>query len=276
MIAEEPIVLTSVHQTALKSAALRAAHELISAEPWIFRDELALPLSDMTAQEVIAIAARVPDKSASSCILRSRYTEDRLAAARNRLNQYVVLGAGLDSYALRMGGALGDLTVFEVDDPTFLAWKRQRIAQLSLAMPAQLHFVPCDFETTSLAQALDASDFDPARPCFLSWLGVTQYLTPEATAATLRWAGQRPAGSEIVLTFLNADDYAEEMVASMLSNGIAALTHFTPDEMTALLRDAGFGQIEHLTPEVANERYFADRTDGLRAPGVQRLVSAIV
>jgi methyltransferase (TIGR00027 family) len=265
-----------VHHTALKSAALRAAHALVGAEPKIFRDDLALPLSEMTADEVVAIAARVPEKSAASCVLRSRYTEDCLAAARARLNQYVVLGAGVDSYALRMGGALGDLIVFEVDDPIFLAWKRQRIARLSLPLPEQLRFVPCDFETTLLADALAASDFDPTRPCFISWLGVTQYLTRDATIATLGWAGQCPPGSEIVLTFLNEDNWAADIVESMVSNGIAAPTHFTPDDMTALLRAAGFSQINHLTPEAANERYFGGRTDGLRAPGVQRLVSAIV
>jgi methyltransferase (TIGR00027 family) len=270
------IELSNVHRTALLSAALRAAHTLVGAEPKIFRDELALPLSEMTKEQVIAVAARVPSASAATCILRSRYTEERLASARDRLDQYVVLGAGVDSYALRMGDDLGDLAVFEVDDPTFLAWKRQRIAQLGLAAPAQLYFVPCDFETTSLADALADSDFDATRPCFVSWLGVTQYLTPEATAETLRWAGGRPAGSEIVLTFLDADARSSAMVESMAAKGISSLSHFAPDEITAMLRNAGFSRIEHLTAAAANERYFMDRTDGLRAPGVQRLVSAIV
>ena len=147
--------------------------------------------------------------------MRSRFTEDHLAAARDRLSQYVVLGAGLDSFALRMGDALGDLTVFEVDDPPFQEWKSQRIQELGLEPPPQLRFVPCDFETTSIAEALAAAGFAADEPCFISWLGVTQYLTREAITETLRWAGERPAGSELVLTYLESNARAAELRTSM-------------------------------------------------------------
>jgi len=230
----------------------------------------------MSAEQVKALARDVPPESASSCELRSRYTEDRLAAARGRLDQYVVLGAGADSYALRMGSKLGDLTVFEVDDPTFLAWKRQRIRELGLKEPEQLRFTPCDFETTSVADALAAAGFDAARPCFISWLGVTQYLTPEATAQTLRWAGQCAPGSEIVLTFQDENARSAAVGKKMAEGGVTSLTHFLPEDMLALLRSSGFTQIDYLPPEIANERYFRDRADGLRAPMVQHLVSATI
>jgi methyltransferase (TIGR00027 family) len=230
----------------------------------------------MAADEVLALMARVPAASASTCVLRSRFTEDRLAAARARLAQYVILGAGLDSYALRMGDDLGELTVFEVDHPPFQAWKRQRIKTLGLKTPAQLRFVPCDFETTALPRALAESGFSAAEPCFVSWLGVTQYLTREAIGETLSWAGARAAGSEIVLTFLESNAQAESLKASMAQTGVAVLSHFTPQEMTALLQAAGFTQIDHLTPAEADARYFRDRPDGLRAPEIQRLVAATV
>jgi methyltransferase (TIGR00027 family) len=268
--------LSGVHKTAFSAAALRAAHTLCGAEPLIFRDELALALTDMPEAEVIALGQRVPAASASTCVLRSRFTEDRLAVARDRLDQYVVLGAGLDSYALRMAGKLGKLTVFEVDDPPFQAWKRQRIAKLGLATPPQLRFVPCDFERTRLEDALADSGFAEDRACFVSWLGVTQYLTRDAIRETLRWAGARPVGSEIVLTFLESNAQAENLKASMAQTGVAVLSHFAPDEMTGMLREAGFARIEHLTPAEAQQRYFRDRTDGLSAPQIQRLVSATV
>jgi methyltransferase (TIGR00027 family) len=268
--------LSAVHRTAVSSAALRAAHSLRGAEPKIFSDYLALDLIGLTEDEVATMAARVPAASASTCILRSRFTEDRLAAARGRLDQYVVLGAGLDSFALRMGEQLGDLAVFEVEDPPFQEWKQRRIEQIGMTAPAQLRFVPCDFEVTSLPDALARSDFEDSRPCFISWLGVTQYLTREATAETLRWAAARPKGSEIVLTFLDTEANAQQLVASMNNNGVAFLTHYTTAEITTLLRDAGFSKIEHLTQDQANQRYFDGRTDGLVAPAIQRLASAIV
>jgi methyltransferase (TIGR00027 family) len=268
--------LSGVHKTAFSAAALRAAHTLLGDEPLIFRDEFALALTALPEAEVIALGQRVPAASASTCVLRSRFSEDRLAAARHLLDQYVVLGAGLDSYAFRMADELGTLTVFEVDDPPFQAWKRQRIATLGLVPPPQLRFVPCDFERTPLADALADGGFAEDRSCFVSWLGVTQYLTRDAIRDTLRWAGTRPAGSQIVLTFLESNAQAENLKASMAQTGVAVLSHFTPDEMTGMLREAGFAQIGHLSPAEAQQRYFQGRTDGLSAPQIQRLVSATV
>jgi methyltransferase (TIGR00027 family) len=264
--------LTSVHRTALASAALRGAHALWGDERKIFRDDLALKLAGMADDEAVAMMRRVDPASASTCILRSRFTEDQLEAARERLDQYVVLGAGLDSYALRHGETLGDLQVYEVEDPPFQEWKRQRIAELGLTEPRQLHYVPCDFEVTSIDAALAASSFDADRPCFISWLGVTQYLTVEATKATLAWAGARPAGSEIVLTFLEDSKQGQDMQVP----GVHKLTPFAAADMTALLKGAGFTRVDHLSPDQASETYFRDRTDGLIAPQVQRLVSAVV
>jgi methyltransferase (TIGR00027 family) len=266
--------LPAVHRTAFAAAALRAAHSLHGAEPKIFRDEFALTLTGMTEEEVVSLAARVPAASASTCVLRSRFTEERLAVARERLLQYVILGAGLDSYALRMRNELGQLTVFEVDDPTLQSWKRKRIETLGLALPQQLRFVPCDFEKTSLPAALAESGFDEDEPCFISWLGVTQYLTCLAISETLHWAAGRPAGSEIVLTYLESNAQVESLKSSMAANGVDTLSHFTAAEMTAMLREAGFSHIEHLTTAEANERYFQNRSDGLRAPEIQRLVRA--
>ncbi len=234
-----PANLSGVHGTAFSAAALRAWHTLEGEEPKIFRDEFALPLTGMPKAEVIALGRGVAAASASTCILRSRFTEDHLAAARERLNQYVVLGAGLDSYALRLGDGLGTLTVFEVDDPPFQEWKQQRLQELGLTPPAQLRFVPCDFETTSIAEALAGSGFASQEPCFISWLGVTQYLTREAVTETLRWAGERPAGSELVLTYLESNAQAANLRTRMAQSGIAVLSDFATDEMAAMVIGGG-------------------------------------
>ena len=271
-----PPGLSEVHGTAFSAAALRAWHTLVGEEPKIFRDEFALALTGMDEAEVIGLGQRVPAASASTCILRSRFTEDHLAAARDRLTQYVVLGAGLDSYALRMGTGLGGLTVFEVDDPPFQEWKRQRIQELGVKPPSQLRFVPCDFEHTSIATALAAGGFAAEKACFISWLGVTQYLTHEAISDTLRWAGERPRGSELVLTYLESNAQAATLRSRMAQSGIAVLSDFSMWEMTAMVEAAGFSRIEHLLPEEAEERYFYGRTDGLKAPEIQRLLSAVV
>ena len=264
-----------VHETARRSAALRAAHYLYGAEPKIFSDHLAAGLSNVPEEEIAAMIKGVPASSATTCILRSRFTEDNLAAARSRLNQYVLLGAGLDSFALRQGEALGDLKVFEVDDPPFLDWKREKITELGLVEPSQLRYVPCDFEVTTLPDALAASDFDPDAPCFISWLGVTQYITVEATKATLAWAAARPKGSEIVFTYVEGNKHAVSVKESLMSK-VGALTYYTPGEMIALVKQAGFSEIEDMDEVRANEMFFHNRADGLIAPQSQRLLSAIV
>jgi methyltransferase (TIGR00027 family) len=271
-----PPGLSGVHGTAFSAAALRAWHTLAGDEPKIFRDEFALALTGMAEADVLALGQGVSAASASTCILRSRFTEDRLAAASERLSQYVVLGAGLDSYALRMGDGLGTLTVFEVDDPPFQEWKQQRIRELGLKPPPQLHFVPCDFESTSIAEALAVGGFAAEKACFISWLGVTQYLTREAVTDTLRWAGERPAGSELVLTYLESNAQAANLRHRMGQSGIAVLSDFTTGEMMAMVKAAGFSRIEALSAEAAEEQYFRGRTDGLKAPEIQRLLSATV
>jgi methyltransferase (TIGR00027 family) len=256
------------------AAALRAGHFLHAAEPKIFRDEFAPRLLEMTEGEIEAFNAKVPPPLASTCVLRSRFAEDRLAKAQGRLNQYVVLGAGLDSYGLRMSDAPGSMTVFEVDDPPFQQWKQQRIQALGLKTPPQVRYVPCDFERMSLEQALADSGFAADQPCFISWLGVTQYLTRDAIRQTLRWAGERPAGSEIVVTIVEPG--GREDGRNPQRNIVHFTSYITLDEMTEMLREAGFSRIEPLTHAAAQHDYFDGRSDGLVAPQYQRTVAAIV
>jgi methyltransferase (TIGR00027 family) len=267
--------LSEVHRTAFMAAALRAGHFLQGAEPKIFRDEYAPQLLEMTEEEIEAFNAKVPGPLASTCVLRSRFAEDRLATASQRLNQYVVLGAGLDSYGLRMGDKLGSMIVFEVDDPPFQQWKQQRIEKLGLKTSPQVRYVPCDFETMSVQQALADNGFAADEPCFISWLGVTQYLTRDAIRETLRWAGSRPAGSEIVLTIVEPSG-REHQEANAQRDIVAFTSYITVDEMAEMLREAGFSSVEPLTHAAAEEAYFKGRTDGLAVPQYQRTIAAIV
>jgi methyltransferase (TIGR00027 family) len=273
MSADPQIALSEVHKTAFMAATLRAGHFLHAEEPKIFEDSFAHRLLEMSEDEIRAFNGRIPGHLLSTCPLRSRFTEDRLAAARDRVKQYVVLGAGLDTYALRMGDALGSLLVFEVDDPPFQAWKRQRIEQVGLKTPEQVRYVPCDFETMSLEHALASQGFAANEPCFISWLGVTQYLTLGAIRDTLRWAGARPPGSEIVLTFVEPG--GKPAPNSGPRNIVDYTSYITMEDMSGMLREAGFSRIEPLTREAADV-FFKDRTDGLATPEFNRALAAIV
>ena len=275
MSADTDIALSEVHKTAFMAATLRAGHYLHADEPKIFEDSYAHRLLDMTDEEIRAFNAKIPGPLLSTCVLRSRFTEDRLDAALDRVDQYVVLGAGLDSYALRKGDELGSLIVFEVDDPPFQAWKRRRIETLGLKTPEQVRYVPCDFETMSVADALDAQGFKADEPCFITWLGVTQYLTLDAIRETLKWAGSRPKGSEIVLTIVEPGGRQGRGPNDPPRQIVDFTSYITVAEMTEMLREAGFSSVEPLTPEKA-ATFFEGRTDGLCAPAFQRALAAIV
>ena len=272
----DQLELTSVHNTAIQSAAIRANHALTGSEPKIFDDTLALAISAMDKDDVLKFVANMGPSNAATCVVRSRVTEDRLAAAVARgVEQYVILGAGLDTYALRKANGLGSLIVYEIDDPVFQQWKRERIQEVGLTPPAQLRYAPCDFETMSIAEALAPAGFDADKPAFISWLGVTQYLTLDAIKETLKWAGSLATGSEIVLTFSDGGDQTDTLVAAAAERGVALYSHPSADEVTALLREAGFTQIEQLTHDQEAERYFRNRADGLVAPDYQRIAMAI-
>jgi len=154
-------------------------------------------------------------------------------------------------------------------------WKRKRLAELGLSVPESLHFVPCDFETMSIGDVLQPASFLPRSPAFVSWLGVTQYLTEDAIAQTLRWASTLASGSEIVFTFVLPTEEAQTWKQDAL-DGVRFETFFAPDEMASLVNDAGLTVAELLTADEANLRYFANRSDDLRASASELLIVAAV
>jgi methyltransferase (TIGR00027 family) len=268
--------VTGFEMVAIGSAANRALHLLADGEPKILEDPFALPLSGFTEAQVLDMArsGALPSRSALG-VLRTRYVEDRLQAARTRgVRQYVVLGAGLDTFALRNPAPSDGLIVYEVDDPHMQSWTRARLDGLGIAAPDCLRFAPCDFETDSLPTALESAGFARDQPALISWMAVTQFLTHEAVSATLRWAAGLPSGSEIVLTYVIPGAEASRMKERLSAVAIRFETFFTPDEMVSLLERSGFQSVERLTPEEADNLYFTDRSDGLHAPHDEQLVMA--
>ena len=167
-----PSELSGVHMTAFVAAIMRARHLVVDGHPKIMEDHVAQQLVGMSADELVSDTNRYgvdPREPSSIWILRSRFAEDRLAAARLRnVWQYVILGAGLDSYGLRHAASLDNLIVYEVDDPPLQHWKRQRLQALHIAPSDNVRYVACDFEIISLSEALRASTFDEDAPAEVS------------------------------------------------------------------------------------------------------------
>jgi methyltransferase (TIGR00027 family) len=275
--------------TALTAAAARAAHLLVDAEPHLFADPLAARLLGDKAEELLGYHLRSGDHPLLSAArvqvtTRSRYTEERLAEAVARgVGQYVILGAGLDTFAYRTDLPV---TVFEVDHPASQEWKRQALRRSETAVPESVSFVGVDFgfdvtenSPPTLVKRLAEHGFDPERPSFFSWLGVTMYLTRESVAATLT---QLPPGAEIVASY-NLPPAMRDEGGSAYANAIAPvaaqrgepwLSDFAPDEMSELLTAAGFGHITHASARESVDPALWDRTDTLVPERLSQLVHA--
>jgi methyltransferase (TIGR00027 family) len=273
--------------TAALTAVLRAAHQLVDDEPRIVDDPIAVRLLEDASERIAAQRAALLSPGLmgfrAAVVLRSRYAEDQLIQAVERgVGQFVILGAGLDTFAYRQPAFGRGLQIYEVDHPATQAWKRERLAGAHIAVPDNLHWAPIDFEQQTLAAGLRETGFDTSQPAFFSWLGVTQYLTLAAIDATLRVVAALPSPSTIVLSFIlpDADLPSEEAVGARAiaedaaTKGEPWLTRISPPELAARLASLGFREVIHLIPEQANARYFAGRRDGLRAPYAAQLISA--
>jgi methyltransferase (TIGR00027 family) len=218
-------------------------------------------------------------------VLRSCWAEDALAAAAGRgIAQYVLLGAGFDSFIVRQPAFAAALTIFEVDQPASQAMKRERLAASGASVPANVRFVPADLGREVLADVLDRGGFDRTRPAFFSWLGVTIYLTREANVATLREVARVAApGSEIAFTYVDerALEAGRSEVMERLREGPASLgepwlSGFDPRTLGAMLRAVGLELVEDLDGAALTARYCAERTDGLAAGGAGHVARARV
>jgi methyltransferase (TIGR00027 family) len=285
-------------RTAYMVAMRRAAHQLFD-NPKVFDDPIALPILRPDAEARLRgqsrFASRFGRAVRASMAARSRYTEDQLAAALGRgVRQYVILGAGLDTFAYRNPHEGQGLRVFEVDHPATQAWKRKRLEVGGIVIPESLTFVPADFEHQTLPDALRGAGFEAAQAAFFSWLGVTMYLERETVMSTLRYiascgSGASRAsgapGSAVAFDYIVPRESLrwprrlifDAMARRVRRAGEPFRTSFAPGDIMNELARVGFHSLENLGRDEINARYFSGREDGLRVPGILgRLISARV
>jgi methyltransferase (TIGR00027 family) len=269
---------TAPDNTAVRVALWRAMHVQVDPPPHVLEDEIGLRIAapdagwrsrpDMNPQGTSLFRA--------SIVARARFIEDLVVEqAGNGVGQYVILGAGLDTFAQRRPEIASRLLVFEVDSPGPQAWKRKRLIELGFGVPEWLRLVPVDFEAgDAWRQRLADAGFDAGRPAVVASTGVSMYLTKDAIAATLRQIAALAPGSTFAMTFLLPLELMSPEVRpgfqmaekGARTSGTPFLSFFTPTEMLTLAREAGFREVQHVSAAALTQRYFAGRTDGFRPP----------
>jgi methyltransferase (TIGR00027 family) len=274
-------------RSALRVASLRAVHQLLD-EPPVLVDAIALPLLGASAEAALrddpfALNDPLSRGLRGAVVARSRFVEDELQrCVASGVRQYVVLGAGLDTFACRNPYFEEGLRVFEVDHPGTQRWKKHLMAEADITAPASLSFVPVDFESDDLGAALQRAGFRMDQAACVSWMGVTMYLTVDAVLETLGTVAGFAPGSclcfdyRVPATMLNAIERAinEVVEQQVVALGEPWLSTFDPAQLRRQLLDLGFRSAETATADDLNARYFARRKDGLRTGGGARLMLA--
>ncbi len=275
-------------RTALRVAMRRAAHQLFD-NPKVLDDPIAVPIVGPWAAEKVRTES--PDAFGkiglgirAFMVARSRYAEEALARSMSRgAAQYVILGAGLDTFAYRNPYAESALRVFEVDFPATQEWKRRNLKEAQIAIPSSVTYAPVDFEHQTLSEGLRLAGFDPAKPTFFSWLGVTMYLTDDAIISTFGLIASTPPGGGVAFDYaipVESLGLLGRLALRAVMRRVAAAgepfrTFFDPPALKARLLTLGFHGIEDLGADEINARYFAGRSDKLRVVGrLGRLMSA--
>jgi methyltransferase (TIGR00027 family) len=288
--------------TASVAAVSRAAHPIVDGPPYVFNDDMAAALGGMNDDnDVLAALSNLRQQLAAtadpevvdtwmrysrlSVAARARYTEEQLVLAIARgVKQYVMLGAGLDSFAYRRRDLSNLVRVYELDYPATQESKLCRLQELGINIPSNLTFVPIDFEDRSISEALQGTSFCADEPAFFSWLGVIFYLSDKAMDRTLAEIGSFPSGSEIVFDYFLPKERVSEEGRQVLSL-IEALTadrgepgghYFEPATLEARLKRLGFSQVWHFGANEVDAHYLAQRTDGLQAGTSHQLIRARV
>jgi methyltransferase (TIGR00027 family) len=277
--------------TALRTALKRAAHQLLDS-PLVFEDSLALPILGPVQEAALRADPNQFERSKLAPYLRallavrSRLAEETLAQCMTAgTKQYVILGAGLDTFAFRNPYPLSVLRVFEVDHPATQVWKREQLEQAGIPLPANLTFVPVDFEQQDLTQELLKVGLDPTAGAFFSWLGVMPYLRPEAARETLHAIADLSGRIGGVVFDYAIPGSALGLMQRLLFKLIAArvkaagepwLTFCYPSDLAQELSGMGFRHLEDMTGDLLNQRYFADRADGLRVGSLYHVMKALI
>jgi len=278
----ERLLPEGVSRTAAGVGVLRALHYLLDSEPWVIDDPVSRALFGAVA------CARMNDDFAASLgterahalrghvLVRSAFAEERLRRAVERgVRQFVVLGAGFDTFAYRQPSWMDGVRVFEVDAPATQAEKRARLAAAGIAVPPNVVYAAIDFERTSLGDGLRQAALDPATPAFFSWLGVMMYLTRDAVDAVFRTVAAMPPQSEIAFTFTQGTDASDALAQRVAALGEPLRTTVDVASLEAMLGALGFRDITILSPGEA-AHYLGERTDHLRLPPRESIAAAIV
>ncbi|HEX7673356.1 MAG TPA: class I SAM-dependent methyltransferase [Bdellovibrio sp.] len=264
--------------TAVRVALWRAMHAQLDAKPSVLEDEVGLKLvaPDENWKQRPDMHPQGTRGYRGAIIARARFIEDLvIEQSQHGVNQYVILGAGLDSFAQRRPTMASNVQVFEIDKAETQSWKRQRLQETGFGIPNYLHFVPVDFEAgESWIQKLKANGFDAKKPAVISSTGVAMYLTREANLASLREIATLAPGSTLALSFLlpldlidPAERPGHEMVYEKAkAAGTPIISFFRPEEIVALAKEAGFKDAKYISREDLIKKYFAGRSDGL-VPG---------
>ena len=267
-------------RTALRVALRRAAHQLCDKKPLVFEDPLAVPILGPEFREELnrtPDADRRPFSAAlrAFMVVRAKLAEDTLArgVAESGVRQYLVLGAGLDTFAYRNPHAR--VRVFEVDHPATQAWKRERLEAAGIAIPDNVTLVPVDFERQSLAEELLAAGFNAKAPTVTAWLGVAPYLTLEAFRDTTELLGSFAPGSSVVFDYSQPREAlspVEQLMLDSLSSRVAQAGEpfrlfFTPDELEQELKLAGLEVVEDMDGPALTKKFLEGRKDGLQLRG---------
>lgn len=256
--------------TAVRTALWRALHVQLDAKPHILEDEIGLklvaPPDDWQQRPDMKFTKRIR----ASIVARSRFIEDLIIAQnKHGITQYVILGAGLDTFAQRRTESFSQLRIFEIDQPGTQTWKRQRLLDLGFSIPKWLQFVSVDFEISSWWKELLKAGFDISKPAVVACTGVSLYLTKDAINATLHQISQLASGSKLAMTFylpmelLDEEDKPMQEIAEKgaRSAGTPFISFFSPDEILELAREAGFK--EATTISTKDMDYFNNRNDNL-------------
>ncbi|WP_217604186.1 class I SAM-dependent methyltransferase [Chitinophaga sp. GbtcB8] len=272
--------------TAVRVALWRALHLQVDAPPHILEDELGLQLAGPEAnwQQRPDMHPEGTRQARLSIVTRARFVEDLVAAAVNRgIHQYVILGAGLDTFALRRKELGSKITVYEIDQPGTQAWKEQRLVALGLGIPDGLRFVPVDFEkNTNWLLSLENAGFDTNSPAIIACTGVSMYLTQEAVLGMLQQVASLAPHSTLAMSFLLPKDLLhpdEQRLLEMAMKGAAAagtpfLSFFTPEQMLELSAKAGLRNAEIVSGSDLSGKYFAGREDGLSLSNAEPILVA--
>lgn len=273
-------------ETAVRVALWRALHLEVDPPPHALNDDIGLKLA-APADGWRDRGDMHPDGTKlfrASIVARARFIEDLAAEQANRgVGQYVLLGAGLDTFVQRRPEFADRLNVFEVDQPAAQAWKRSRLEALGYGVAEWLHLVAFDFESDgSWWDHLIDAGFDPRRPAVVASTGVSMYLTKDANAATLRQLARLAPGSTFAMTFQPPSELlsdSDRAVRERVEKGAAAagtpfISYFTPAELLGFARQAGFAGARHVSADDLNERYFAGRTDGLATSNAEEILLA--